>query len=42
MIRVLVTDDHAVVRRGLAAYLESAPDIEVIAEASDGQHALDQ
>lgn len=42
VIRVLVADDHAVVRRGLAAYLESAPDIEVIAEATDGQHCLDQ
>ena len=41
-IGVLVVDDHAVVRRGLAAYLESADGIEVIAEAVDGKDALDQ
>ncbi|MFD2419850.1 response regulator [Amycolatopsis pigmentata] len=42
VIGVLVVDDHAVVRRGLAAYLESAAGIEVIGEASDGQDALAQ
>jgi DNA-binding NarL/FixJ family response regulator len=39
-IGVLVVDDHAVVRRGLAAYLESAEGIEVLAEAVDGKDAL--
>jgi DNA-binding NarL/FixJ family response regulator len=42
MIGVLVVDDHAVVRRGLAAYLESADGIEVVAEAANGKEALDQ
>jgi DNA-binding NarL/FixJ family response regulator len=41
-LRVLVVDDHAVVRRGLAAYLESADGIEVVAEAANGREALDQ
>src|SRR5206468_2318946 len=41
-IGVLVVDDHAVVRRGLAAYLESAEGVEVLAEAVDGKDAIDQ
>ena len=42
VIGVLVVDDHAVVRRGLAAYLESADGIEVVAEAANGREALEQ
>ncbi|OLT18323.1 DNA-binding response regulator [Pseudonocardia sp. CNS-139] len=42
VIGVLIVDDHAVVRRGLTAYLESADGIEVIAEAANGREALDQ
>jgi len=38
-IRVLLADDHAVVRAGIRQFLESAGDIEVIAEASDGEQA---
>ncbi|MEO3928536.1 response regulator [Plantactinospora sp. CA-294935] len=41
-IGVLVVDDHAVVRRGLRAYLEVVDGIDVIAEAGDGQEALDR
>jgi DNA-binding NarL/FixJ family response regulator len=41
-IQVLIVDDHAVVRRGLVAYLESTEGIEVVAEAVDGQDALDK
>lgn len=41
-IEVLVVDDHAVVRRGLRAYLEGAAGIDVVAEAADGQEALEQ
>lgn len=41
MIRVLVADDQAVVRAGLRMILESESDIEVVAEAVDGRHALD-
>ena len=39
VIRVLIADDHPVVREGLAAILRSEPDIQVIAEATDGMHA---
>jgi DNA-binding NarL/FixJ family response regulator len=42
VIRVLVVDDHAVVRRGIRAYLEVVDGIEVVAEATDGRDALDQ
>jgi len=38
-IRVLLTDDHEVVRAGYARLLESAPGIDVIAEASSGEEA---
>lgn len=41
MIRVLVVDDHRLVRQGLRALLASAPDIEVIGEARDGREAID-
>jgi len=40
-IRVLVTDDHALVREGLASLLLPEPDIEVIGEACDGQEAVE-
>ncbi|PWH20152.1 MAG: DNA-binding response regulator [Anaerolineae bacterium] len=40
MIRVFLADDHAVVRDGLKALLESEPDIRVIGTAGDGQTAL--
>ena len=39
-MRVLVVDDHALFREGLAGLLSSQPDIEVIDEASDGLEAL--
>ncbi len=39
-IRVVVADDHAVVRAGLTALLEAQPDVEVVGEASDGEGAL--
>jgi DNA-binding NarL/FixJ family response regulator len=41
-LSVLIVDDHGVVRRGMRAYFELIPDIEVIAEAVDGQDALEQ
>jgi DNA-binding NarL/FixJ family response regulator len=41
-IRVLLADDHAVVRKGIRQFLEDAGDIEVIAEADDGAEALRQ
>jgi NarL family two-component system response regulator LiaR len=39
-IRVLIADDHAVVRQGLRAFLEVQEDIEVVGEASDGGDAV--
>ena len=40
-IGVLVVDDHAVVRRGLRAFLDSEPDLEVVGDADGGTQALD-
>ena len=39
-IRVFVTDDHSIVRKGIYAILELIPDIEVVGEASNGQEAI--
>lgn len=39
-IRVVVADDHAVVRAGLTAILEAEPDLRVVAEVSDGEQAV--
>ena len=41
MIRVLVADDHPVVREGLARLLEQADDVEVVGTAEDGERACD-
>jgi DNA-binding NarL/FixJ family response regulator len=38
--RVLLADDHAMVRRGLRHILDAQPDLEVVAEAGDGRRAL--
>ncbi|HEY1594026.1 MAG TPA: response regulator transcription factor [Thermoleophilaceae bacterium] len=40
--RILLADDHAVVRRGLRLVLESEPDLEVVAEVGDGAEALER
>lgn len=40
MIRVLIADDHAIMRQGLAALVEQEPDLTVVAKASNGQEAL--
>ncbi len=39
-IRVVLAEDHPVVREGIRTLLERAPDLVVVAEASDGQEAL--
>jgi len=39
-IRILIVDDHAVVRKGLSAILETEPDLEVIGEAENGNQAV--
>ena len=40
-LRVVLVDDHAVVRRGLTDLLSSAPDLDVVGTASDGEEAQD-
>jgi DNA-binding NarL/FixJ family response regulator len=40
-IRVLLAEDHAIVRRGLEQLLATAPDIEVVAAAANGSEAVD-
>jgi DNA-binding NarL/FixJ family response regulator len=40
-VRVLLVDDHKMMREGLRALLATAPDIEVVGEACDGRTALD-
>lgn len=39
-IAVMIVDDHAVVRKGIQAYLASQADLDVVAEAADGREAL--
>ena len=41
-IRVLIADDHRVVREGLAAILRESGDLEVVGEARDGQEAVEK
>lgn len=42
MVRVLIADDHSVVREGLRLFLALDPGLVVVGEASDGQSAIDQ
>ena len=39
-IRVLLVDDHAMVRQGLRSVLDAYPDVEVVGEASNGEEAV--
>jgi CheY-like chemotaxis protein len=41
-IRVLLVDDHRIVREGLAGILRGEPDIELVAEAADGREAVER
>jgi two-component system NarL family response regulator len=40
-IRIMVVDDHHIVRQGLVALINTVPDVQVIAEASDGVQAIE-
>lgn len=42
MIKILIVDDHAVVREGLKRILTESPDMEVVGEAHGGQEAIDK
>lgn len=41
-IRVLIADDHAILREGIRALLKLSEDIEVVGEAADGQQAVEE
>jgi NarL family two-component system response regulator LiaR len=41
-IRVFITDDHSIIRKGVAAMLDVIPDIEVIGEAENGREAVER
>jgi NarL family two-component system response regulator LiaR len=41
-IRILIVDDHAVVREGLCAFIQIKPDMQVVGEAADGIEALEK
>jgi NarL family two-component system response regulator LiaR len=41
-IRILIADDHTVVREGLRALIDSEPDMELVGEAADGLEAVEQ
>ena len=41
-IRILLADDHQVIRTGLKSFLESRPDFKVVAEASNGREAIER
>ena len=40
-IRIIIVDDHSIIRQGLCSLLESQPDIEVIGQAEDGYNAIE-
>src|SRR3712207_4303898 len=40
-VKLLITDDHEVVRQGLRLYLRRDPEIEIVGEAADGEEALE-
>ena len=41
-IRVLIADDHAILRKGIRALLSTEPDMEVVGETNDGRETVDQ
>ncbi len=41
MIKIILADDHGIVRKGIRMLLENNPDLEVVAEANNGQEALE-
>lgn len=42
MYKVLIADDEEIIRRGIAYFLKKDPEIQVVAQAEDGEMALDQ
>ena len=41
-IRLMLVDDHEVIRVGLKTFLQTQPDFEVVAEAGDGEEAVER
>ncbi len=42
LIRILVVDDHALLRKGLAAVINAEPDLKLVAEAANGEDAIEK
>ena len=42
LIRILTVDDHPLLREGIAALVKAEADMELVAEASDGEEAIEQ
>jgi DNA-binding NarL/FixJ family response regulator len=42
MIRILAVDDHALLRKGLAAVINAEPDLKLVAEAANGENAIEK
>ena len=42
LIRILTADDHPLLRKGIAALVNTEPDMKLIAEASNGQEAIER
>ena len=42
MIRILAVDDHALLRKGLAAVVNAEPDMKLVAEGSNGEEAVEK
>src|SRR6204780_4726561 len=42
LIRILTVDDHALLREGIAALVNTEPDMELVAEASNGEEAIEK
>ncbi|MGB6693430.1 MAG: response regulator transcription factor, partial [Terracidiphilus sp.] len=42
LIRILVVDDHALLRKGLAAAINAEPDMKLVAEATNGEEAVER
>jgi DNA-binding NarL/FixJ family response regulator len=41
LIRILIVDDHPLLRKGIAAFVNAEPDLKLVAEASNGNEAID-
>ena len=42
LIKIIIADDHPLIRQGLRVVIEAQPDMELVGEASNGEHAIQQ